>query len=390
MFKSFFLGGFEGSTGFNRHRQWIDQISATQHDRFADEDYALLNKVGIRAVRESVRWPLVDTSGRYDFSSLEPFLSAAENHDIELIYDLFHFGFPEYIDLCSEDFPSRFAEYCYAVADYLSRYSDLGSCFTPINEPSFFSWAAGEVGLFAPHLTCRGSELKINLIRGALAGIEAIRSAFPEARIINIDPICRVAPPMDRPDLQGEAEFFNNNAVFESWDMLSGRLHPELGGSPNHLGIIGINYYWTNQWELGRPGVPLQDDDPRRWSLGDLIRTVWDRYGAEIVITETGHVDRMRPIWLRELSQEAESVIRDGLPLHGVCLYPVLGMPEWHQRDEWTNLGLWDLKLSGRRLKRVPYEPAIRALRKAQKVERLNLRGRTMFSYDDFKSRYLE
>ena len=32
-FQSFFLAGFEGSTGINRHGQWFDQVEATQHDR---------------------------------------------------------------------------------------------------------------------------------------------------------------------------------------------------------------------------------------------------------------------------------------------------------------------------------------------------------------------
>ena len=26
MFRSFFLAGFEGSTGYNRHGQWFDQV----------------------------------------------------------------------------------------------------------------------------------------------------------------------------------------------------------------------------------------------------------------------------------------------------------------------------------------------------------------------------
>jgi beta-glucosidase/6-phospho-beta-glucosidase/beta-galactosidase len=363
MFKSFFLGGFEGSTGFNRHHEWIDQVKATQHDRYVDEDYGLLKKVGIRAVRESVRWPLVDKSGKYDFSTLNPFLSAAAKHDTEIVYDLFHFGYPEDVDLCKEEFPRRFADYCFATADYLSASPYLGSSFAPINEPSFFSWAAGDAELFAPYLTCRSKELKICLIRAAIAAIDAIRSAFSSARIINIDPICRVVAPTSNPDAQDHVDSFNDNAVFEAWDMLSGRVLPELGGSPEYLSTIGINYYWTNQWELGRSGVPLSDQDPRRWSLGDLVRKVWNRYGADIVITETSHVGEMRPIWFQELCEEAKNLITDGVPLKGVCLYPVLSMPEWHQLNEWTQMGLWDLKLVGKKLKRIPYEPMMKALR---------------------------
>ena len=377
MFRSFFLGGFEGTTGFNRHRQWIDQIEATQHDRFVDEDYSLLRESGIKTVREAVRWPLVDHRGRYDFSSLAPFLSAAEKNGIEIIYDLFHFGFPAHIDLFSEHFPHEFAAYCFAVADHLAGKEHLGSFFTPINEPSFFAWAAGDAGLFAPHAIGRGPELKKNLIRAAVAGIDAIRNAFPTARIVNVDPICRVVPPAGRLDLREEARAFNENAVFESWDMLSGRLLPELGGSPKHLDIVGINYYWTNQWELGGAGVPLSDDDPRCWPLHKFIRSVWERYRAEMLITETGHVDHMRPVWLRQVTREAEILLAEGLPLKGICLYPILGMPEWHKQDEWTHMGLWDLKKVGSTLERVQCEPMMTALREAQKIERLKMRARS-------------
>ena len=60
MFRSFYLAGFECATGRNMHREWIDQIAATGHDLHVDADYERLSQVGIHAVREAVRWPLVD------------------------------------------------------------------------------------------------------------------------------------------------------------------------------------------------------------------------------------------------------------------------------------------------------------------------------------------
>src|SRR5205085_10102931 len=110
----------------------------------------------------------------------------------------------------------------------------------------------------------RGPELKLQLARAAIAGVDAIRDVCPEATVVSVDALCRVVPPADRPDLADAARAFNDGAVFESWDMLAGRLHPELGGSRAHLGTVGVNYYWTNQWELGRDGIPLAEDDPRR------------------------------------------------------------------------------------------------------------------------------
>lgn len=369
-FRSFFQAGFECSTGFNRHGHWIDQIRATKHDLFAVEDYARLTEVGIYTIREGVRWPLIEQHGKYDFSTLVPFLHAAETQGIEIIYDLFHFGYPEDIDLFSADFPKRFAAYCHAVAEFITTQTSSTNYFTPINEPSYFSWAAGEVGLFAPHQFGRGYELKKRLIEAAIMGINAIRAACPEARIVNADPLCRVTAPKENTDWQSEIDYFNSQVVFQSWDMLCGKLLPELGGSPNHLDIVGINYYWTNQWEWGPGGSSLCRDDARRCPLSELIRTVWQRYQKEILISETSELEDRRTTWVHELAKEATYVLNEGIPLRGICLYPILGMPEWHAPQEWTQMGLWELDTKTDCLERRLHTPMMEALQSAQHLEK--------------------
>jgi beta-glucosidase/6-phospho-beta-glucosidase/beta-galactosidase len=368
MFKSFFFAGFEGTCGLNRHHQWIDQIVATQHDRYVDADYGRLKKVGLLAARESVRWPLVDRNGHYDFSSIEPMLRASRRHGVEVIWDFFHYGFPAGLDPFSDAFARRFADYCHATAKYLNHGRGNPLYITPINEPSYLAWAAGEAARFSPHREGCGRDLKIALIRAALAGINAIRAAVPDARIVNVDPICNIVPPTDRPDLTAEVADFNFNAVFEAWDMLSGRLYPELGGSPAHLDIVGVNYYWTNEWEIGREEDPLALDDPRRVPISDLLRRVHDRYGAEILLTETAHVDDQRPEWLNCIAAEARRAREAGVPLKGVCLYPILGMPEWHDPRLWVRMGLWDLQEQDGQLVRQLHEPSLQALRLAQQL----------------------
>ena len=54
IFSSFWMGGFESSTHINRHGHRLDMIAATQHDRFAEEDYSRLRQMGITAVRDTV------------------------------------------------------------------------------------------------------------------------------------------------------------------------------------------------------------------------------------------------------------------------------------------------------------------------------------------------
>lgn len=349
MFQSFFLAGFECATGYNKHRVWIDQVAATKHDVHVEDDYRRLNEVGIRAAREAIRWPLVDKGyGNYDFSSVAPFARASRENGIEVIWDLFHYGYPDGLDLFSEEFPRRFADYCYAAARFIADRTDGVCYFTPVNEPSFFAFAGGEKGLFAPHCEGRGWELKVALVRAAIAGINAIRAACPGARIVNADPLCYVTPRPDAPAWEvEEARDFNQRLVFQSWDMLCGWLMPELGGSRHHLDIVGINYYWTNQWEWRIPLVngqvpPLEENDPRKVPLRDLVRSVWERYGGDVIISETSHVGEQRGSWLREVTRECEVLLAEGVPLRGVCLYPILGMPEWHTPEEWTLMGLWD------------------------------------------------
>jgi beta-glucosidase/6-phospho-beta-glucosidase/beta-galactosidase len=367
VFDSFFLAGFECATGYNNKGEWIDQVEATQHDLFINEDYKMLSDVGIMAVRDAVRWPLVDCNGHYDFSTVKPICDASRRFGVSVIYDLFHYGYPMELDLLSDEFPERFAAYCYAVARYIRGSVPGPYYFTPINEPSYYSWAAGEVGQFAPHLVGRGWDLKVALIRAALSGIDAIRSVIPDARIVNVDPICHVVAPEESSELESEAHYFNNSVVFQSWDMLSGKLLPELGGSPDKLDIVGMNYYWTNQWVLGQAGTPLDESDERCQPLSNLIRNVWERYQREIIVTETSHIDDCRPGWVRQLAHEAETVLEEGIPLRGICLYPILNMPEWHDRDTWTRMGLWDLKKHKESLKRVLCQEVHEALMEAQR-----------------------
>jgi hypothetical protein len=91
------------------------------------------------------------------------------------------------------------------------------------------------------------------------------------------------------------------------------------------------------------------------------------------MITETSHIGDNRGPWLLEVVQAAETLLREGAPLRGVCLYPILGMPEWHQREIWTPMGLWDPVChkdpgAGRSV----CEPMLAALRSAGKLEALH------------------
>jgi hypothetical protein len=284
-----------------------------------------------------------------------------------VIWDLFHYGYPADLDPFSEQFAERLATYAGAVARHVARELPGRHFFTPVNEGSYFSWAAGEVGRFAPHERGRGYELKVSLARAAIQASRAIRRELPGARVVTVDPVCHVVPSYGASlDERSRARGFSNEVVFQFMDMVSGRLHPELGGRREDLDVVGLNYYWTNQWELDRPDEPLAADDARRVPLAELVRRAVRRYGDQVVITETAAAGDARGPWIDDLSATALELLDEGVELRGVCLYPVLGMPEWHEPECWTQMGLWDVSPCSDGFSRRPHVESLAALARAQ------------------------
>ena len=339
------MGGFEGACHINRSGTRLDLIAATQHDVQAAADYRLVRAVGMATVRDGVRWPSVEHGGSYDFSSFIPMLQAALAEQVQVIWTLCHYGWPDDLDVFSAAWVDRFARYCGAVARIVADHTDQVPLYSPINEISFLCWAAGDVGGFIhPHARERGNELKRQLVRGAAAGIEAIWNVDRRARIVHVDPVIKVFPRRDRPDLVAEALQYDQSQ-FEAWDMLSGRTEPQLGGRPEYLDVMGLNFYHSNQWEQG--GDRLRwEDEPRddRWvPLHQLLAGLYQRYQRPICLGETSHFGSGRARWIREIGKEIAAALRAGVPVEGVCLYPVIDRPDWEDANHWHNSGLFDL-----------------------------------------------
>src|ERR1041385_2292001 len=108
---SFLIGGFECSSPINRNGVRIDEICMTEHDRYLREDYRRLRQLGMRTAREGVRWNIVDQAGQLDFCSARPFIEAAEDEGLTIIWDLFHYGYPDDVDPFHPAFVNRFSDY---------------------------------------------------------------------------------------------------------------------------------------------------------------------------------------------------------------------------------------------------------------------------------------
>jgi beta-glucosidase/6-phospho-beta-glucosidase/beta-galactosidase len=370
LFRSFWMAGFESSCQINGNGVRLDLIAATQHDQLLDEDYSRIRDVNIETAREGMRWHLIDRGRRMDFSTVRPMVEAAERHGIQVLWNLCHYGWPEDVNLYTSGFVERFARYCGAVARFISDYSDAVPFYVPINEISFLAWATGEVGYIYPHARGKGHEIKQQLVRATIAGMEAIWEVDPRARMIHVDPLIHVIPPKGRPDL-ARAAADQRGRQFDAWDMLTGGLDPSLGGHPRYLDIIGVNFYHANEWEY--PDQRLRwEDTPRdrRWiPLHYLLAEVYHRYDRPMILSETSHFGAGRGRWIREVAEEVQLAREVGVPMEGICIYPIIDRPDWDDPDHWHNSGLWDLRRdNAARLERVLCEDYAGELRRAQAI----------------------
>lgn len=340
LFESFFLGGFECSTHRLKSGRRLDEIDATRHDQFAIDDYSRLQAQGIRTARDGLRWHLIEqTPQEYDFSSLLPMVRAAQNTKTQIIWDLFHYGFPDWLDIFKPNFIDSFRRLAREFGRLWKQETDDVLFVCPINEISFFSWASGQVGIFNPFRKNRGDELKRQLVRAAIEAIEELWSIDRRTRITQIDPLINVVPADVNSKQQKRAAEEYRMAQYAAWDMLAGRAEPELGGAEKYLDIIGGNYYVHNQWVFN--GSFITPDDARYRPFRVMLADLYQRYGRPVFLAETGIEDDLRPSWFRYVCEEVLAAIEAGVPVAGICLYPIVNHPGWDDDRHCYN-GLWD------------------------------------------------
>jgi len=340
IFQSYLMGGFECSTHRNYKRKRLDVIAATRHDELAARDYERLLAVGMKTARDGARWHLIEKTPReYDFSSLVKQAEAAHDTGLQIIWDLFHYGFPDDLDVFSSQFIERFAGFAEATAEFLKSVIGQPLFICPVNEISFFAWIAGDVRGFYPFEQGRGGELKRQLVKATIASIDRIRTIAPDTRFVLTDPAIRVAPSNKLPQTVRDAANYHASQ-FEAFDMVIGRREPELGGAEKYLDIIGINYYFNNQWRHPS-GRRIYRHHKAYQPFHELLRNFYERYKRPLIIAETGIENEARAEWFRYACEQAEIARSDGAQIEGICLYPIVNHPGWDDNRHCLN-GLWD------------------------------------------------
>ena len=339
LFRSFFQAGFECSCHRNRFGKRLNLLESSRHYEFALRDFERLKSFRIQTVRTAICWPFIEESpGEYNFASVHKLLDAAAAADVELLFDVLHFGWPDHIDVFATAFPQQFAAFTLQFARLLRARGPEVKFVTPVNEISYLSWAGGEKAAIAPHAISRGAELKRNLIRAAVASSEVLLNELPGVRLVATEPAIHIVGNSDIPgDVEESAAY--TLAQFEAWDMLTGRFAPELGGKPEYLDVIGVNFYERNVWLHNSTWIPRTD--PRYRHFHQILQDNWTRYRRPMFVAETGTEDDRRAGWFDYVCDEVEVARTLGVPVHGICLYPVVNHPGWDD-DRHCHSGLFD------------------------------------------------
>ena len=371
-FRSFWMGGFECTDQLNAFGHRVDFLSVTQHLARMGEDYHNLAQFDIRTVREGIRWSQVEPRPYvYDWSAVARMIAHGKRSGIQQIWDICHFGFPDDLTPLHPMFARRFAALCRAFARFFREQDAVSPLIvTPINEVSFLSWLGGDVRGTSPYCVGQGWEVKYRLMKAYIEGVEALKEVDPSIRILTTEPLVNITSnPYENVAARANAQRCHDEQ-FQVTDMLAGRMCPELRGRPEYLDLLGLNFYYNNQWVQTTHEFLVwrqAERDPRWAPLHRLLIEAHRRYGRPVVLSETSHPKEDRPLWMDMIARECIATLEAGVPLWGVCWYPILDRPDWDHLHDWHRAGIWERAAGAEgEYERVLHTPTAAALLRAQ------------------------
>ena len=374
-FKSFWMGGYECTDKLNAFGNRVDLANVTGHLQLINHDYQLLQPFNIQSVREGIRWSQIEKRPyQYDWSTVRTMIEVGKANRIQQIWDICHFGFPDDLTPLHPMFARRFAALCKEFVHFYRKHlPDTPLVVTPINEVSFLSWLGGDARGTSPYCVGQGWEVKYRLVKAFIEGVKAMKEVDSNVIVLTTEPLVNMVPPHFATEEETREAALQHNYQYQSVDMLMGYICPELGGSPDLVDILGFNYYYNNQWVVPTWNLlpwANEEEDPRWRPLRSSLEEAYNRYNKPIALTETSHPGIDRPKWIDFVGRECAAVIKKGIPLWGICVYPIIDRPDWDRLDDpWHNSGLWDAEiLAGQLPMRILYEPYADALLQSQAI----------------------
>ncbi|MCC7448632.1 MAG: beta-galactosidase [Anaerolineae bacterium] len=291
----------------------MDEVARIRHDEFLEADYQLLVNIGCVGVRDAARWFITNPApGVYDWTWLDRMVAAADKYHLKLYIDLWHYGYPDWMDILSPEAPAQFAEFARQVA---LRYPTI-EYWCICNEPSLLLELGGRQGVWGPF------QHDPNPVTFRRQISKMIIEASKVVRAVNPDAILIIPEPWHATDTNPED---SQAAIL---DTVLGLRDPELGGADELVTIIGLNHYRDSTLP---PLHRLLLNAQKRWSTKEL----W--------VTETSGPPKgwQQTEWFWWMLAETRLANLSGARIPVFTWAPAISMYDWINETEQLHNGIW-------------------------------------------------
>lgn len=299
-----------------------DEIRLIRHDEFLDTDYQLLVDAGCVGVREAAWWYVSHPSpGTFNWTWLDRVVESSEKYNLKLYLDLWHYGYPDWLDILSADAPMHLADFAYQIA---RRYPSL-AYYCVCNEPSLLIELGGRQGQWSPFLREPDpSAFRRQISRMIIEASKAILEIKPDAVLI-------IPEPWHATDTNPEE---NQAAVL---DTVLGLRDPELCGRSDLVTFIGLNHYRDSTLP---PFHRLLINAQKRWPTKQL----W--------VTETSGPPTgwQQAEWFWWMLAETRLAVMSGVNVPVFTWAPAISMYDWIDENQQLHNGIWIIGEDGERL----------------------------------------
>ena len=299
-----------------------DEVNLIRHDEFLEGDYRLMVEAGCVGIRDAARWYLSHPApGIFDWSWMDRVVEAADKHNLKLYLDLWHYGYPDWLDVLSAEAPVHFAEFARSIA---CRYPTL-QYYCVCNEPSLLVELAGRKGNWSPFLREEDPcTFRRQISKMIIAASKAILEVKPDAVLI-------IPEPWHATDTNPED---NQAAVL---DTVMGLRDPDLGGCSDLVTIVGLNHYRDSTLP---PFHRLLLNAQKRWPN----KSLW--------VTETSGPPTgwQQAEWFWWMLAETRLALLGGANIEVFTWAPAISMYDWVDETLQLHNGIWILDENGQRL----------------------------------------
>ena len=362
-----FATGIENSIPtINNGRTRVDQMEVCGHYERWQEDFDLLDDIGIHFLRYGP--PIYRTflgPAKFDWEFSDITFAELKRRDITPIVDLCHFGVPDWLgNFQNPDFPAQFAKYAGAFAD---RYPWV-QLYTPVNEMFICAIFSAKYGWWNEQMTTDRSFVTAlkHIVKGNVLAMMEILKRRPDAIFIQSESSEYFHA--DSPAAIGPAEVMNSRR-FLSLDLNYGRrvdsemyeylmdngmtreeYHFFLHNRLKQHCILGNDYYMTNEHRVHADGHTEASGEV--FGYAEITRQYYNRYRLPVMHTETNLMEGPKGDeavhWLWKEWANVLRIRNVGIPTVGFTWYSLTDQVDWDSALRWQNgnvnpLGLYDL-----------------------------------------------